>query len=28
MILEEAVYGNANYIITGDDLLILNSFYK
>lgn len=27
MILEEAVYGNANYIITGDDdLLILNPF--
>ncbi|MDK2828132.1 MAG: uncharacterized protein PWP67_932 [Clostridium butyricum] len=27
MILEEAVYGNANYIITGDDdLLILNPY--
>ncbi|WHE06020.1 putative toxin-antitoxin system toxin component, PIN family [Thermoanaerobacterium thermosaccharolyticum] len=28
IILNEAVYVNANYIITGDDLLILNSFYK
>jgi uncharacterized protein len=26
MIFEETVYKNANYIVTGDDLLILNSY--